>query len=296
MKSINRLSFCFTAITLLLVFAGMSPASAQDGTGPASLENVHLWINPEYDDPRLLVMLEGQIAGVQAPVRVRFLVPSAAEMYSAGSKDAQGKYTGGPPDRQPSSRPGWDEISYEVQTSTFRVEYYDPSITGQPDRSISYEFLRLYPISNLQVIIQQPRSAGNFSVSPAGQSYIDIEGFDTYVYSYSALAEDTPVRFQIGYTKSDTRPSLDIEDTGSSVPLAAIMVILVFVLVIAGIFLWRGKSRTQNRATRRRASDNTARKQPPDHPESGFCPRCGKPLAGSDKFCPDCGARLSARG
>ena len=47
-------------------------------------------IYPEYDEPSLLIMLEGKITGANPPVQVRFLVPSTAEMYSAGSKDAQG--------------------------------------------------------------------------------------------------------------------------------------------------------------------------------------------------------------
>ena len=68
-------------------------------------------------------MLQGQIEGVEPPVVVRFLVPSEAEMYSAGSMDALGQYTGGPPNRESSSIPGWDEINYEVTTNTFQSPY-----------------------------------------------------------------------------------------------------------------------------------------------------------------------------
>ncbi len=118
----------------------MQPALAQTGNEPTGLKNVTLWLNPEYDDPRLLVMLEGKIVGVNPPARIRFLVPTAAEMYSAGSRDATGNYTGGPPDRKASSITGWDEISYELQTDTCRVEYYDPIIAGQPDKENSYYF------------------------------------------------------------------------------------------------------------------------------------------------------------
>ncbi len=74
---------------------------------PTGFKNVTLWINPEYDDPRLLVMLEGKIVGVDAPAQVRFLVPAAAQMFSAGSKDAQGKYSGGPPSRRRGN--GWSQ-------------------------------------------------------------------------------------------------------------------------------------------------------------------------------------------
>jgi hypothetical protein len=286
MKRLKRFRFCLSVIALLVFLAGSSPAYAQTDSDNISLDNVHLWLNPEYDDPRLLVMLEGQIADFQSPITMRFLVPAEAEMYSAGSMDAQGSYSGGPPDRIASSIPGWDEISYVVQTQVFRLEYYDPIITGQPDKSISYEFLRLYPISSLQIIIQEPRAASNFSVSPAGQPYVDSQGFNTDIYSYSNLAVDTPIEFQITYTKSDTRPSLSITDTGTSkLPVAAI-VILALALAIAIVFFWRRKSGVQNRA---------ARKQTASQNRNRFCPQCGKPVAGSDKFCAHCGASLRAQ-
>jgi hypothetical protein len=301
MKRLKRFCFCLSVISLLVFLAGSSPAYAQTGSDNISLDNVHLWLNPEYDDPRLLVMLEGQIADFQSPITMRFLVPAEAEMYSAGSMDAQGSYSGGPPDRIASSIPGWDEISYVVQTQVFRLEYYDPIIMGQPDKSISYEFLRLYPISSLQIIIQEPRTASDFAVSPAGQPYVDSEGFNTNIYSYSNLEENTPIDFQITYTKSDTRPSLSITDTGSSSPqssssitgtgnsgpLVAAIVILALALAIAIVFFWRRKSGVQNRA---------ARKQTANQNRNRFCPQCGKPVAGSDKFCAHCGTNLSLRG
>ena len=159
MKKIHRI-LLFVAVTcVLIVSATLSPVFAQDGNEPEGFKNVRLWVFPEYDDPRLLVMLEGKIVGAQAPVTVRFLVPSAAEMNSAGSMDSLGQYSGGPPDREPSAISGWDEISYVVTSDIFRVEYYDPIIIGQTDKTIRYEFYGLYPISDLRVIVQEPRKS-----------------------------------------------------------------------------------------------------------------------------------------
>ncbi len=121
-KTTYRFLSLLVAISLLFITADIPLALAQTENEPDGFKNVTLWIYPEFDDPRLLVMLEGQIVGVQVPATVRFLVPSAAEMYSAGSMNAQGQYSGGPPRREPSAIAGWDEISYEVTTDTFRIE------------------------------------------------------------------------------------------------------------------------------------------------------------------------------
>jgi hypothetical protein len=214
-KNLRNIALSFLTISLLFTFIDESLVLAQEENYITGFDNVQLWIYPEYDDPRLLVMLEGIIEGKEPPVMVRFLVPSEAEMYSAGSMDVQGRYTGGPPHREPSSIPGWDEIAYEVTTNTFRVEYYDPIISGQTDKSMSYEFRWLYPISELEVIIQQPLRASNFEVSPVGNSFIDDQGFTSYIYNFSDLRDGPPLRFEISYYKSDTKPSLFIDDLWS---------------------------------------------------------------------------------
>ncbi|MDO9066307.1 MAG: hypothetical protein Q7U96_04410, partial [Chloroflexota bacterium] len=215
-----KIRFLIILVLALVSLSGsyMQTALAQSGSEPTGLKNVTLWLNPEYDDPRLLVMLEGKIVGVNPPARIRFLVPTAAEMYSAGSKDATGKYTGGPPDRKASEIPGWDEISYELKTDTFRVEYYDSIIVGQPDKEISYYFEFLYPISDLSVVIQEPRKSTDFKVTPEGTTGKDQEAFTMHRYSYSNLVPASPLHFDIAYTKSDPHPSLSIDaiDSGAS--------------------------------------------------------------------------------
>jgi len=288
----------FLLLLGLLVPAAGKLALAQAGS-EISFKNVRLWINPEYDDPRLLVMLEGQLAGVAPPVTVRFLVPAAAEMYSAGSMDAQGVYSGGPPDRKASDIPGWDEISYTVKTDTFRVEYYDPIILGNPEKSISYEFRWLYPISGLDVYFQEPRRAADFTVSPPGRA-ISFEGFNAVHYSYGGLDDEPPLRFDITYTKSDRRPSLEITNGGGMSSTAAIVAGVILVIVVVGFFWFRRKPAPRARADRRRATGSTAAPRPASRPAPGpgqvkarFCTGCGQPVESNARFCAHCGAKLT---
>lgn len=285
------------AISLFLG-GNLSPAFAQTGE-PTGLKNVTLWLNPEYDDPRLLVMFLGKITGVEAPARVRFLVPSGAEMYSAGSIDASGKYSGGPPDRKVSAIPGWDEISYELKTDTFRVEYYNTDIVGQPDKTISYDFQALYPVSDIKVIIQEPKKSSNFTVSPEGLTRTDGEGFTVHSYAYNSLIPDSPLHFDIAYTKSDPHPSLvgsaDSQEsgtTGTSSTNPALLAGIGIIAVAAGIFIFRsqmGKSAQQSRPARRAAARNTARKVKTG---SDQCPGCKGPVEETHQFCPQCGRKL----
>lgn len=294
-KSTFRLLFFLIMTSLLLTVVGTTWALAQGENEPAGFDDVHLWIYPEYDDPRLLVMLEGQIVGVQAPATVRFLVPSTAEMYSAGSIDAQGHYSGGPPHREPSAIPGWDQISYDVTSGTFRVEYYDPIIIGLPDKTISYEFRWLYPISSLHVMVQEPRQSSNFSVSPEGILSSDSQGFANHTYEYDDLDDEPPISFSITYTRSNTLPSLSIEDDESTNPLLIVTAVVGLCVIFGAGLFWVMKSRPKNRAERKQTtrSKSVRGSKGGKHPPHIFCSQCGQSLEKSSRFCQYCGTKLT---
>ena len=294
-KNTFRLLFFLIMTSLLLAVAGTTWALAQDENELSGFDDVHLWIYPEYDDTRLLVMLAGQIVGVQAPATVRFLVPSAAEMYSAGSIDAQGRYSGGPPQREPSAIPGWDEISYDVTSDTFRVEYYDPIIIGLPDKTISYEFRWLYPISGLHVVVQEPRQSSNFSVSPEGILSSDSQGFTNHVYEYDDLDNEPPISFSITYTRSNTLPSLSIEDDESTNPLLIVTVVIGLCVIFGAGLFWVMKSRLKNRAERKQTTRNKSVRgsKGEKHPTHIFCSQCGQSLEKSSQYWQYCGTKLT---
>lgn len=323
MKLRSVLFIIIAAISLIFNLQA-PPVFAQTTREPTGLRNVTLSVYPEYDDPRLLVMLEGNITGVDAPALVRFLVPLGAEMYSAGSKDAQGKYTGGPPNRKASSVLGWDEISYELKTETFRVEYYTDEIVGLPDKSISYDFRFLYPISDLRVIVQQPLKAQNLAVVPNGTATNEGQ-FKVQTFNFTNLTPDpaNPLHFDISYTKSDLNPSIqstsgnssgNLPSSGTNSSLGLITLITVGVVVTAMVFFWLGgkkkhkpgytAQRPPPRAERRRGSQaqkrtetkviakRQARAQEAKPGTDEFCYQCGSPVDSSAKFCPACGNKL----
>lgn len=167
---------------------------------------------PEYDDlaqlgyPSVLVILEGEIVSDDVPVTMRFLVPGDAVIYLTGS-GPRDEYLEATPARKASNITGWDELSFELFTKYFVVEYYAP-IIGQPDRVIPYDFYTLYPVSGLGDEVQEPRRSKSFSVSPEGLKRSDGRGFRYHTYEYANVSPDAPLHFDIGYTKTDSRPSL----------------------------------------------------------------------------------------
>jgi hypothetical protein len=291
-KNTHRFLLFLLSISLFCIVTDVPWASVKADNEAIGFQNVQLWLYPEYDDPRLLVMLEGQIVGAQSPVEVRFMVPSAAELYSAGSMDAQGRYSGGPPHREPSTIPGWDEISYEVVTNTFRVEYYDPIIRGQPDKTISYEFRWLYPISELDVVIQEPRKSSNFSISSMGESFIDSQGFTSYRYNYNDINSETSLHFEITYTKSDLKPSLAIEDNEGSNILLIVGSVIGLCVVFGVGFYWLMRAKRRTKAKVRHSTQGTSvRGSKEERSSRRFCSQCGQRMEGSFRFCPYCGTK-----
>lgn len=296
LTKIYRLLLISIAIGLIFVIASTTWALAQGENEPTGFNNVHLWIYPEYDDPRLLTILHGQIAGAEAsvenPATVRFLVPSTAFMYSAGFFNPQGNYVRGGfvdptksigvdpyPERQSSEIAGWDEITFTIDTNSFVVEYYDPIIIGNEDKTIDYEFHFLYPISDFAVVIVKPPESTNFTVSPQGTLGTDtfLSGYPALFYSFNDLIvdEDSPLQFDISYSES-----------GGISTLLVVGIVCGVSAAIVGGFLVIRRAKQKALAERRpvRMSKKKAKRQ-------GFCRQCGKQLDRPSPHCPYCGAK-----
>ncbi len=321
----NRLlRFWMTGMVIVILLAGAlaTAALADDQPAATGYGNVQLWVDPEYDDPSLLVMIQGTVLGATPPATVQFLVPSAAVLYSAGSIDASGQYAGGPPTRVASDIPGWDKISYTATTTTFRVEYYDDIIQGQPDKTVDYEFMSYLPISGLDVSIQQPLKATDFTVDPAGAASTDQQGFNIQTYSYDTVEPASPLTFNISYYKTDSNPSVQQNTAGGTAPATsggggisngwlAFIIIVAVIIVVSLVFFLARRSRTVSRADRRRragvpkrspvgsrnAGGGGARAAGAARPASKgsgsgarFCTNCGAPFDANAKFCRQCGA------
>lgn len=298
-------------VSLALAVVGpFSPTPALSQAEPTGLTDVTLAIYPEYDDPlklgypTVLVMLDGQIQGAKPPTKVRFLVPKDAQMYSAGSGPRERYQPPSPLNRGASGIEGWDEISYDLKTEFFVVEYYAPvQTTAQKDFVAT--FRSLYPVTGLEVTVQEPRRATGFSAQPGVQAVTerrdtDSQGFKTTSYTYGGLAKDQDLSFNISYFKESLEPSLGGGGGGgggSSDSGLLVFVIVIGVLVVGAGLYWALKkpSRPPARRDIRRQKTKApvrASAPPPTAGKARFCTQCGERLSGSPRFCPGCGAKL----
>jgi len=284
------------AAATVLAAALAAPARAEPGVAER-FQNVRLWVQPEYDDPRLLVMMEGDVpADTLLPTTVRFLVPTGAQMYSAGSIDSSGNYSGGPPQRIASAVAGWDEISYQLTSTTFRVEYYQDAISGQGDKTSEFALRTLLPADSVTLEVQQPYQSSAFSVTPAASGTRQDEHFTYFQYVYGTWEPDKALAFTISYTKPESRTSVDLisgdEDGGAGRSPAVWVIIGVIGAVAAGASTYVAlRSRRPAPAFRRTP---TAREAGPTsragRARPQFCPHCGDSLEPGDAFCSSCGA------
>ncbi|MBI2958506.1 MAG: zinc ribbon domain-containing protein [Chloroflexi bacterium] len=306
-------------VVLLLVLgligavAGLPRGSARAAAEP-TYKAVRVWVNPEYDHPRdvtapdplVLTMIEGQIAGATPPVTVKFLIPASALMYSAGSLDAPGRtdtYARAPDwdgvsNIKPSGIDGWNVASFTLIKNTFRVEFYDDAaIRGLPDKTMAYDFRTVYPVSDLTLIIQEPRGASNFVVSPKEQSTSkDADGLTVHRYSFANVAANSATHFDISYTKADSTPSLggSPAPAGSS-PSASLLLAVALAVVVAAILVFvAAKSGSRRRAASRAGKRRNAggKRVGPSAGGKRFCTECGNRIEGAPRYCPNCGAKV----
>ena len=83
MRRAKRYLMVFLAVWLISIAVGGGAVQAQDEEEPTSLTGVRLWVYPEYDEPSLLVMIEGEVVGVEIPTTVRVLVPTTGEVIAS---------------------------------------------------------------------------------------------------------------------------------------------------------------------------------------------------------------------
>ena len=297
LQRIRTLLFALFA-ALALFSTVIPPVFAQDQSS-ITFKNTVLSVNPEYDDlanlgyPAALVMYEGEIVS-NSLSKITFLVPSDSTVFSAGSGPRSQYIIGDSLNTSGTSNiTGWKEVSFIPRTNYFVVEYYTP-IQGQPDRIIPFDFRTLYPVSNMRIIIQEPRRSTNFKVTPEGTVGSDQEGFKAHIYNIPSVNPGQPLLYDISYTKQDTRPSVDGAggiDGGTQSNNTLILIVIVVIVILGAVFFFLPQFRVNSQRSRsqRRQADRAASKS---RGKNKFCRDCGTPVKDIDRFCPSCGKPL----
>ena len=261
---------------------------------------------PEYDEPGVFVNLEGEMADdVKLPVTLTFNLPKGAEVNSTCAIDANGQHTLVPNTLSTGDNP---TVTYTVDTKATHIEFYYQPFDGSAHRQFTYKVHAPGLADDLQVEVQRPLRANNFTVTPASKQVLsDTDGFQYHTYDYGRVAAGQEITFSIAYDKTDANPSVERQQdpvTGSAsseYALPALLIGLGIVMVAMFVFL-RGRQRTRPLARRvgngrsRAAVGRPGQAAALKATGARFCTRCGAPLHNGAAFCSACGTPARRQG
>ena len=292
---------------ILLVLISVWPAAAQ-GTLTIPQASLKLW--PEYDDPGVLVILSGDFANdATFPQTVAFPVAEGARNIQATMNDP----TKGLLSQQWQMQDG--KVAYALPQPGFHIEYYvDRPVSGD-QRKIVHTFEAPYPIKSLEIAVQQPARATDFSVTPApSRTTTGADGLTYHIINLENLAAGEKRDIAISYVKADsglTSPQLALTSAtpapnaaapaqpqtkpaaqSSWLPLLLIGAGLLALIVI-GVYWFLSRRRTAASVEPVGSSAASAPSQPAPRPIPAvapvFCTQCGHALRSADRFCAQCG-------
>lgn len=313
----------YLAVASLLLLAGsllLPAAGYADEQSTLSIKSMKISVWPEYDDPRVLVIYEGEFAGdANFSKEVKFRIPKGAEINQVCALQK-------PNDDHlcqlyEVSQDG-ESLSYTLPIPTFFLEFYYQPLQGQSDKKMDYSFESFYPVDKLQVEVQQPLRTSNFDLSPKAAGMVsDRSGFNYYQYQFDNVAATQPIKLSASYTKADDRPSIEKAKSGgtSSTNDLNLPLLGVFGAGLLALVAYYAITRRHARplpATVRQLS--SARVQAPPATGGGrgpagrsgrvagtgggaavaeaatrifFCTNCGAQIEAEDNFCPNCGQK-----
>ncbi|MCC7353791.1 MAG: zinc ribbon domain-containing protein [Anaerolineae bacterium] len=290
--------------------------SAQADAPPLSLKRALVNVWPEYDDPRLLILYEGEFAAGETgfPQVVQFPVPPGPlQVNQAAGLTADAQYR-----RQQweiiNQPDGTGILSYTLPIPTFFFEYYVPGIEGQKERRIAYVYRTLYPVETLEFAIQVPLRSRGFRLSPVATTVTnDADGFTYHRLTYRNVQPGQEITLDVRYTKDNAQPSVQRQTPANPVATSPgrslrsnigyyLLALGAAGLVAAGGYYvwWQRKvvatDKKRMPASRRpRGRDKViqiARKRETREPGQQmlpYCTQCGRALQPQDRFCPTCG-------
>ncbi|MDP6344217.1 MAG: hypothetical protein QF491_11835 [Alphaproteobacteria bacterium] len=201
------------AFALLLLLA--EPALADDDL---SIGRMRLSIWPEHDDPGVLVVYDGRFVDDSAfPTTATFLIPKGAVINDICSLSPGGQHfcqlydvvDGGEVDKAVISLP------FSNFYVSFHLPLLDPAVE---QRQFEYRLKINHQTKNLEVDIEQPLRATDFTISPPGGERGEDDGFTRFGYTLENLSKGDERVFRIAYKKADGQPSVDTKYAGMSGP------------------------------------------------------------------------------
>ena len=275
--------------------------------GDLRIQQMRVQVMPEFDDPRVLVIVQGRLAAGanDFPVTITFRLPQGAQinqmatvnMQSAGTTLMPYETQADPADAR------WQLVSYSLDGAHFFYEYYYDPIVGDVDKAFTYTLNSYHPVDDASVEIQEPKAAEEFSTVPqtAASRLDQTLRLNYHQIALGALEAGQESSINVNYRKADPTPSLTLEQvmalqegkrppetTGPAEAAAGLQIpteIFVFVggalLILIGSFV----------GYRLRLGERAAGGAGEGEPDQ-FCRMCGTTLKADASYCHQCGAMV----
>ena len=284
-----------------------STASAQPNDLRITRLQLSVW--PEYDDPRVLLIMRGELApGIPFPTQVNLPVPLNAEIIGAGMISELGELLLHP--HRVVSGETSQTLEITLPSRRFFAElYYDPFETSGDTKRFSYTFRAPYPIGQLDVDVQQPYTASDFVIEPPAMAQ-ESEGRDTtyHRFVYRDMAPGQEETFAVSYVKTDEQPSVaKADDPQADVVdhkgpqdrkfIYSAVLAGVIAAYVLGTLLWVAYRRRRAAVTSAEPATLPMAAPPTPKPATpvttNFCSQCGRALNTDYAFCPGCGHAIA---
>jgi hypothetical protein len=292
----NKTLLTILALALLLIGALLpSTAAAQEAI---TLDQVEIRVWPEFDQPSVLVIYSGSVAGpVEEPLELQFTLPPNVTVNAVAYPDS----TTGDLLNTESSLDG-QTLTLTTPNGAFHIEVYDPAlqINGQ-GRAYSLSWQSPYPVNELSWEIQQPAGASGMSTIPAADDTgSDQFGLPVYFIHQTGIQAGQDATIVLEYTKPTdalTAEQLGLLDEGTGVgaaqqPQASSTGAGGWVWYVVGVVLIVAAAAGAYFFVFRRTPLPARAKPSRQSGSKRFCTRCGKPVAPGDVYCRHCGAKL----
>ena len=299
------LLLCLVALWLA---ATAGSAFAQEPAPPNDLriQQLRVQVMPEFDDPRVLVIVQGRLAAHSDdfPVTITFRLPNNAQINQMATVNMQSAGTTMLPyQAQPDPNDArWQLVSYDLDGAHFFYEYYYDPIVGDVDKAFTYTLNSYHPVDDASVEIQEPKAAEAFTTSPQPDASRLDQNLRLYYHQINlgAIEPGQESSISVNYSKSDPDPSLTWEQvmalqegkrppqttsTDASQGLQIPTEIFVFLggalLILFGAFV----------GYRIRLGERNADQDTQDQHDL-FCRICGTTLKTDASYCHQCGAMV----
>jgi hypothetical protein len=213
----------------------------------------------------------------------------------------------------------WNRIEFVTSSQDLQLEFYKPYFEkSKVTRGFFFSWISDYPIQDLSISIQQPRTATDMVIQPdAGTGTVNPDdGLTYYSLDHGSMEKGDSLTVRISYVKTNTdlsastipvRPVSPLpgqrtvwQSIESVLPsiwgnrnLIVTGALLLGALILFALLLAVVRGPSANRQEKPKTDTARSKAKVPSKEEKEiYCFQCGKKARPGDVFCRTCGSKL----